>query len=65
MALQGERETWRDFLSSEIRNVFACSSTTSDAMDKWRPQLDSARQIGPESTLTDFLIVVEAWFTGG
>ena len=34
-------------------------------MAKVRPQLDSARQTGLETTLTDFLIVVEAWFTGG
>jgi hypothetical protein len=48
-----------------ILNLFACNSTTKGAMWKWRAWLDSARQIGLETTLTRFLIVVERGITGG
>src|SRR5271155_4896845 len=34
-------------------------------MGKWMPQLDSAHQIGPETTLQSILIVVESGGTGG
>ncbi len=43
---------------TEIGNSLACSSITSDAIDKQRPQQDSAHQIGVETPLTDFLMVV-------
>jgi len=46
-------------------NVSACFSTTKRVMTKWMPWLDSARQIGPETTLMDFLIVVRGVITGG
>ena len=38
---------------------FGYSATTNGAMGKWILQLDSAHQIGPETMLQDFLIVVE------
>ena len=44
---------------------FACSARTNGSMDKWMPQLDSAHQIGPETTLQVILIVVERGGTGG
>ena len=34
-------------------------------MTKWRLWLDSARQVGLETTLMDFLIVVRGVITGG
>jgi len=51
--------------SCGIFNLFACNSTTKRAMTKWRPWLDSARQIGPATTLMDLLIVVRGVITGG
>ena len=41
------------------------SSATNCAMGKWMLYLDSAHQIGPETTLKGFLIVVGTWCTGG
>ena len=46
-------------------NVSACFSTTKAIIDKWMLQLDSARQIGPETTLQGILIVVESGGTEG
>ena len=43
---------------------FGYRATTNGAMGKWIPQLDSAHQIGPETTLQDILIVVESGGTG-
>ena len=39
------------------------SSATNCAMGKWMSLLDSAHQIGPETTLKGFLIVVGTWST--
>jgi hypothetical protein len=36
---------------------FGCSPTAKGAMDKPRPQADSAHQIGQETSLVDFLII--------
>jgi pyruvate carboxylase len=38
---------------------FDCSATTNGATEKQMPQLNSARQIGPEITFQGILIVVE------
>src|SRR5579859_4204484 len=54
----GGKECGGNFSPSEIGNVLACSSRTKGAMDKRIRQLDSARRIGLETTLTDFLIIV-------
>jgi len=43
--------------TSGIFDVFACSSTTRGAMNKWRPPPDSAHQIGLETPWVAFLIV--------
>ena len=53
-----------EFLAGGIWNIFACSSATRGAMAEWSIQLDSARQIGLETPLTRFLIVVEREITG-
>jgi len=45
------------------RDVFANGATTSHAMANWMARLDSARQIGLESTLQDFLILGGCRFT--
>jgi hypothetical protein len=57
MALKGVKFDGAGFLAGGIWNVFACSFTTIQAMDKWRLQLDSAHQIGLETILRNFLIV--------
>ena len=54
-----------EFLLAEFGNVFACGATTSSLMDKRRPQLDSACQIGPGSTPHEFLTVVVMVLRGG
>jgi hypothetical protein len=46
--------------TSEIRNVLACSLTTSDAMDKPALPLDSEHQRGPEIPLHAILMIVES-----
>ena len=62
---------WVKICSSECKisppsfERFGYSATTNGAMAKWTQQLDSARQIGPETTLQDFLIVVENGGKGG
>ena len=43
----------------------ACNTTTSDPIDKRRPQADSAHEIGPKTTLQGVLIVVESGGTVG
>ena len=43
---------------------FDCSATTNGATEKQMPQLNSARQIGPEITFQGILIVVEGGGTG-
>ena len=48
-----------DFQISKIGNVFACSRTTSAAMDKRRPRLDSAHRTGPETHSLRILIIVD------
>jgi hypothetical protein len=37
----GGETSWRNFSPSEIRDVFACTSTTSSRMVKWSVQADS------------------------
>ena len=44
----------RNSENRKIGNVSACAATTSDPGIKWRPPLDSARQIGLGSTSHDF-----------
>jgi hypothetical protein len=61
----GGEKSWRNFCTSEIRNVFGCISTTIDPIDKRMAQADSAHQIGLKPTLHAFLIVVESGDTGG
>jgi hypothetical protein len=48
-ALQSGEQTLGGIFACGIWNIFACSSTTRGAMNKWRPQPDSARQIGLET----------------
>jgi hypothetical protein len=48
---KGGEKSWRNFSSSEIGNVFACTTTTSDPIDKRKVQTDSAHQIGLKPTL--------------
>jgi len=43
----------------------ACNTTTSNPIDKRRPQADSAHEIGPKTTLQGVLIVVESGGTVG
>ena len=45
--------------------VLACNTTTSNPIDKRRPQADSAHEIGPKTTLQGVLIVVESVGTVG
>ena len=45
------------FLAGGILSVFACGARTSSPMDKRKPQFDSARQVGLETLLIDFLMV--------
>ena len=52
-------------LAGGILSVFACGARTSSPMDKRKPQLDSARQIGVETVLTEFLMVGCTDCTGG
>jgi hypothetical protein len=52
----GGEKSWRNFCTSEIRNVFACISTTFDPMDKRKTQADSAHQIGLKPPLHAVLI---------
>jgi hypothetical protein len=58
--LYKERNQWRNFSTSEIRNVLACSLTTSDPMDKPALPLDLAHQRGPETPLHAILMIVES-----
>ena len=48
-----------------IWDVFACSSTATRAIDKRRPQRDSAHQIGPEIPIHRILMVVVSCCTWG
>jgi hypothetical protein len=48
---------WLHKFSPPSFECFGCSATTKGAMDKRRPQADSAHQIGLETSLVDFLIV--------
>ena len=43
-----------EFFAGGIWDGFPCSARTSSPMDKRRPQLDSARQIGLGNTSHDF-----------
>src|SRR5437667_5144483 len=43
---------------AEFVDILGCGKTTSDAITKQTPQLDSAHQLGPETTSVEFLIVV-------
>ena len=47
-----------------ICHFFPYNSTTNGAMGEWRLRLDSARQIGLDSTLEDVLIVVGSGIAG-
>src|ERR1700685_1592157 len=47
-------------------NFLLCyNSTTNGVMWEWISQLDSAHQIGPETTLKVFLMVVGSWSAVG
>jgi len=46
-------------------NVFNGGATTSGRMDKGRPQLDSARQIGLSSHPHEILTLVDHCLSGG
>src|SRR5271154_3533803 len=63
----GGGKTWAEFslASCGIWDVFACSSTATRAIDKRRPQQDSAHQVGPEITLHRILMVVVSCCTWG
>jgi len=63
--MEGGETSWRNFSPSGIGDGFACITTTSDPINKRRPQRDSAHQIGLKPTLHAFLIVVESGDTGG
>jgi len=46
----GDKVVGAEFRKSEKwENVFNGRATTSGRMEKWRPQVDSARRIGPGS----------------
>ena len=45
--------------------LFGYNSTTNGFMWEWISQLDSAPQIGPETTLKVFLMVVGSWSAVG
>jgi len=47
------------------QSVLAIPLQPNGAMQKWILQLDSAHQIGPETTLKGFLIVVGSWSAVG
>ena len=64
MVVRGENKSCRNFSAPEIGDVFVNGATTSYAMVKQTPQLDSARRIGPETTLHEILMVVESGGTG-
>ena len=53
----GQNTCGRNFENRNSWAVLACGATTRDGMTKRRLPLDSARQIGLETTLLDFLIV--------
>jgi len=65
MLIGGRRRWERNFSLAELGDALACGSVTKGTMDKRRPQLDSAVQIGPETTLQDILIVVKNGGRGG
>ena len=60
-----KNKSCRNFSALEIGDVFVNGATTSCAMDKRTPQLDSARRIGLGTMLQAFLIVVENGGKGG
>ena len=50
MVCMGDKVVGAEFRKSEKwENVFNGRATTSGRMEKWRPQVDSARRIGPGS----------------
>ena len=53
----GQNTCGRNFENRNSWAVLACGATTRDGMTKRRQPLDSARQIGLETTLMDFLMV--------
>ena len=55
----------RNFLPSQIGDVFTCSSTASSVMVKWMVQAELAHQVGLNSTLHTVLIAVESGGTVG
>jgi len=61
---EGDEKSRRNYLPSEIGDVFACGSTTTIAMVKRRPRRDSTHQIGSEIPLHGVLIVVGTCSTG-
>jgi len=65
MCQQAVRFAGRNFENQNWENVFNGGATTSDRMDKWRPQLDSARQICPGCMSHEALTVVVDVSTGG
>ena len=62
-ASAGGEVCWGGMSPKIYGDVFACRATSSDATAYWIVRLDSARQIGLESTLQDFLIVGGCGFT--
>ena len=54
-----------EFLCDGFWNIFASSTTHSCAVVKWMLSQDSARQIGPESTSINFLMVGSSGCTEG
>ena len=55
----------QNFENRKIGHIFVNDATTSSAMDKQRPQLDSAHQIGSEIPWVDVLTVDRQCFTEG
>jgi len=53
----GGKRYWWNFQYRNLGGFPSNDARTSNAMAKWMVPLDSAREIGPESTLKDFLIV--------
>ena len=53
----GGELVWGGIFAGGILNVFPCRARTKGPMDKWGLQLDSARRIGLEPILTEFLIL--------
>jgi hypothetical protein len=65
VVIEGDEKGWRNFSCSEIGDVFACTTTTSNRINKRRVQAYLAHQTGLKTTIHAVLIIVESGDTGG